>query len=121
MRKPFNTVFSLREDGTPVNTVALGIAETIFPPGTPFRKGFRFAGIDVAEHVGQEVVAEEYDGIVDLKGFVHFPPDSANPGWVKGFAVVRKSPWHFAGLYPVKYEAEVEQRRLGKDYEVAFG
>ena len=121
MRKPFVSVFSLRNDGTPINTVTLGIAEIIFSPGTPFPRGCRFAGIDVAEHVGQEIVAEEYDGIVDLKGFVHFPVDPGNPGWVRGFAVVRKNPWHFAGIYPVKYEAEVDLKRLGKGYEVAFG
>lgn len=121
MRKAFNTVFLLREDGTPVNKVTLGIAATIFPPGTPFPKSFRFAGINIAEHVGHEIVAEEYDGVVDLKGFVYFPPDPANLDRVKGFAVVRRSPWHFVNFYSVKYEAEVEQKRMGKDYEVLFG
>jgi hypothetical protein len=111
VRIPFEKVFSVRPDGTPVSRVNLGIASNIFPPGTPFPHGFCFAGIDVAEHTGQEVVGERYDDIVDLKGFNHFPPDPANPGWIKGFGVIRKSPWHVAGLFPVRWEAEVAQKK----------
>jgi hypothetical protein len=30
---------------------------------------------------------------------------------LKGWGVVRKSPWHFAGLYSTKQEADARRRR----------
>jgi hypothetical protein len=48
-------------------------------------------------------------------------PDPANPGWVRGFGVLRDSPWHLAGVFRTKAKAEALQDQLGKDYEVAFG
>ncbi len=48
-------------------------------------------------------------------------PDPTNPGWVKGFGVLRASPWHLAAVFRTKTKAEALQDQLGKDYEVAFG
>ncbi len=40
---------------------------------------------------------------------------------VKGWGVVRNSPWHFAGLYPTQEEAEAKAREMGAGYVVRLG
>ena len=40
---------------------------------------------------------------------------------LKGWGVVRKSPWHFAGLYPTKQEADAKAQEMGAGYVVLFG
>jgi hypothetical protein len=40
---------------------------------------------------------------------------------VKGWGVVRNSPWHFAGLYPTKQEADAKAREMGSGYVVRLG
>jgi len=50
-----------------------------------------------------------------------FIPDPQNPGWVRGFGVFRMSPWHFAGLFQIREQAESVQQQLGENYKVAFG
>lgn len=44
-----------------------------------------------------------------------------NPGWVKGWGVIRSAPWHFAGLFLSKEEADALRNKLGADYRVANG
>lgn len=50
-----------------------------------------------------------------------FPVDPLNPGWIKGWGVVRKSPWDLAGTFLTKAEAEAAQAKLGPSYEVGYG
>ncbi len=51
--------------------------------------------------------------------YSNFPEDIMNPGWVKGWGVIRSAPWHFAGLFLSKEEADALQSKLGTDYRVA--
>lgn len=52
---------------------------------------------------------------------VAFPLDELNPGWVKGWAVVRNAPWDLAGLFLTKEQADAETGRRGREYVVGFG
>lgn len=47
--------------------------------------------------------------------------DPSNPGWALGWGVVRREPWHLAGLFPDQEQAETFRRELGEGYEVRFG
>lgn len=51
----------------------------------------------------------------------HFPFDDLNPGWIKGWAVFRTSPWDIYGVFPSRVEADVFCTALGSEYEVAYG
>ena len=48
-------------------------------------------------------------------------PDLDNEGWVKGWGVVRNSPWHLVGVYATKDVAETKAVSLGADYEAHYG
>jgi len=48
-------------------------------------------------------------------------PDLDNNGWVKGWGVVRNSPWHLAGVYGSKDVAETKAHMLGESYEARYG
>lgn len=50
-----------------------------------------------------------------------FELDGDNPLWVKGWGVYRDSPWHFAGIFSTREEAEQKRDTIGTDYKVAFG
>ncbi|WP_106881402.1 hypothetical protein [Escherichia coli] len=41
--------------------------------------------------------------------------------WVKGWAVVRSSPWHLVGVFATEEDAETEARKMGDKYEVHYG
>ncbi|WP_313390129.1 hypothetical protein, partial [Leclercia sp.] len=47
-------------------------------------------------------------------------PDLDNEGWVKGWGVVRKSPWHLVGVYATKDVAETKAASSGEGYEVLW-
>lgn len=47
--------------------------------------------------------------------------DPSNPGWVFGWAVVRNSPWHLAGIHPDEQSARANARGLGDGYQVEYG
>ncbi|EFI4138097.1 hypothetical protein ACLN7X_005188 [Escherichia coli] len=47
--------------------------------------------------------------------------DKDNKGWVKGWAVVRSSPWHLVGVFATEEDAEMEARKMGDKYEVHYG
>ena len=51
----------------------------------------------------------------------HFPIDESNPLWVKGWAVLRPSPWLLHGLYPSRVQADLVKAVLGTDHEVVYG
>lgn len=51
----------------------------------------------------------------------HFPLDESNPLWVKGWAVLRSSPWHLHGLYTSRVQADLVKAVLGTDYKVIYG
>jgi hypothetical protein len=38
-----------------------------------------------------------------------------------GWGVVRNAPWHFAGLYPTKHEADTKAQEMGAGYVALFG
>ena len=40
---------------------------------------------------------------------------------VRGWAVLRRDPWDFKGIYPGRHEAEEKVEELGAEYEVQFG
>lgn len=48
-------------------------------------------------------------------------PDRDNDGWVKGWGVVRHSPWHLAGVYASKDVAETKAKSLGDGYTFSYG
>ena len=48
-------------------------------------------------------------------------PDPINEGWVKGWAVVKGSPWHLVGVYATKEVAETKAKMVGDGYEVHYG
>ncbi|EPM4984801.1 hypothetical protein ACTL89_004700 [Escherichia coli] len=47
--------------------------------------------------------------------------DKDNKGWVKGWVVVRSSPWHLVGVFATEEDAETEARKMGDKYEVHYG
>jgi hypothetical protein len=40
---------------------------------------------------------------------------------ISGFGVIKKTPWHLAGVFHTKTEAEKKAAELGPDYEVQYG
>lgn len=48
-------------------------------------------------------------------------PDLDNEGWVKGWGVVRHSPWHLVGVYATKDVAKSKCAQLGTGYEALYG
>ncbi|MDA9529889.1 hypothetical protein ACM42_15965 [Bradyrhizobium sp. CCBAU 25338] len=47
--------------------------------------------------------------------------DPVNPGWVRGWGVLRNAPWHLAALTQDRPRAEEIRSTLGPGYEVRFG
>lgn len=47
--------------------------------------------------------------------------DPSNPGWVRGWAVVRNAPWHVAAMTNDRARAEEICATLASDYSVRFG
>ena len=47
--------------------------------------------------------------------------DDDNQGWVRGWGVLRNSPWHLEGIFPTKEDAEQRRKALGGEYVVAYG
>nr|QDF38817.1 trypsin-like peptidase domain-containing protein [Bradyrhizobium symbiodeficiens] len=47
--------------------------------------------------------------------------DPSNPGWVRGWGVVRSAPWHLAAVTPDRAQAETICATLGAGYEVRIG
>lgn len=47
--------------------------------------------------------------------------DPSNPGWRLGYGVLRKEPWHLAGVGTNMEAAQAFATRLGSDYRVRFG
>lgn len=50
-----------------------------------------------------------------------FPLDDSNLGWMKGWAVIRNSPWDLAGVFLTKELADAEQKVRGEEYVVGYG
>ncbi len=44
-----------------------------------------------------------------------------NKEWVMGWAVVRRAPWHLAGIYISKDMAEMKASKSGEGYEASYG
>ncbi|NYH27623.1 hypothetical protein [Paraburkholderia bryophila] len=54
-------------------------------------------------------------------GFGPILANATDTGGVLGFAVVKKTPWHFGGIYAQENEAQRVAANLGSDYEVEYG
>ena len=82
----------------------------------------RTSGIVRIEHIIRRTASE-----ISLAGglFIRFERTRAMPFTMgkalKGWGVVRKSPWHFAGLYSTKQEADAKAQEMGAGYVVLFG
>ena len=55
----FDEIFDLDSNGTPTLKRTLVVADIPLTPGMRWQPGFRFAGWDVAEHMGKPVVARD--------------------------------------------------------------
>jgi serine protease Do len=76
------------------------------------------------------VSTSDYDGN-DSYGFWFEPSeimqvwlpmiDPMNPGWFKGWGVVRSDPWHLAAMCLERQEAESYGQQLGQAYEARYG
>ncbi len=51
----------------------------------------------------------------------NLPADPDNAGWVLGWAVVQRAPWHFVDIYATKAVAQAEAESRGDEYTVAYG
>ena len=49
----------------------------------------------------------------------HIDPD--NTGNIRGWGVIRLSPWHIAGIFDTPQEASALKEKLGAEYEVKYG
>lgn len=47
--------------------------------------------------------------------------DPSNPGWRRGYGVLRREPWHLAGVGTSLEAAQAFATKLGTDYRVRFG
>ncbi|CAB3856921.1 hypothetical protein LMG3410_02075 [Achromobacter aegrifaciens] len=47
--------------------------------------------------------------------------DEDNPGWVKGWAVLRNDPWDLAGFFPTLEQASAYLKEKGPGYAVRLG
>lgn len=47
--------------------------------------------------------------------------DPINPGRIRGWAVLRRNPWHLQGLYEESLQAEEILQAIGADYEIIYG
>lgn len=57
----------------------------------------------------------------DQRLILHDEQPTEVPRWVRGWGVVRQSPWHFVGLFSTEEEASREARKLGAAYEATYG
>ncbi|QHP92015.1 hypothetical protein EXE55_14305 [Burkholderia glumae] len=55
---------------------------------------------------------------IDVTGL---KPDPDNKGHVLGWGVIRRAPWHFAGIYPSEDAANAVAAELGADYVSDYG
>jgi hypothetical protein len=51
----------------------------------------------------------------------NFELDELNPGWIKGWGVIRKSPWDLVGVFLTQDLANIELRARGFEYVVGYG
>ena len=67
-RLKFSDIFKVYPDGSiePVRNVKIGGIQ--FGPGVRFGKGISFSGVDVSLYVGRDLLTEEQDGTLVIKG-----------------------------------------------------
>lgn len=61
------------------------------------------------------------EAISDLDGKNGATTPGMEQDAISGWGVFRRDPWDFIGIYDRREDAEQERRRVGEDYEVAFG
>ena len=68
MKVPFDTVFTVKEDGTlkPKQRIRVGGVE--FGPETQLRKGVALGGIDFTQFIDSELKVETEGDIIIIKG-----------------------------------------------------
>jgi serine protease Do len=47
--------------------------------------------------------------------------DASNPGWCRGWGVLRRTPWHLSGVFSDRAQAEKHLETLEPGYEVWLG
>lgn len=69
MRVRFSDLFSI-EGGAIAPKTAIHINGITMTPGISFGGGVSFGGLDLTQHIGQDVEVERMpDGVYDIKGF----------------------------------------------------
>lgn len=118
---PFEDVFEIAADGVPVVKRTLIIRGMPLAPGARCRPGFRFAGVDISEHVDQPLVVFERPDHLEFLGFASYTPDQPNRGWVKGWGVVDKATYSLRSFFPTREQAEENREKLGGSFDVVYG
>src|SRR5438105_3129062 len=107
----FEDVFEIAPDGVPVLKRLLVVADIPLLVGAPWRQGFRFAGWDIAEHMGQPLVATDDGEKSTFLGFAKC--DASNPGWAKGWVVLNRDGNLLYGFYPTEFLANGARQEAG--------
>ena len=89
---PFEDLFESAPDGIPIVKRTLLIRGLPLLPGSRCRPGFRFAGIDISEHVDQPIVVFDRIDHLDFLGFVSYERDKENKNWVKDGVLLTATP-----------------------------
>lgn len=118
---PFEDVFDIASDGVPVVKRTLMIRGMPLLPGARCCSGFRFAGIDISEHIDQPLVVFEHPDHLEFLGFASYTPDKPNKRWVKGWGVVESATTSLRSFFPTQEQASEAQDKLGVGFEVVYG
>jgi len=118
---PFEDLFEIAPDGIPIVKRTLLIRGLPLLPGSRCRPGFRFAGIDISEHVDQPIVVFDRIDHLDFLGFVSYERDKPNKNWVKGWGVVNRETNVLQAFFPTQEQAEEELRKCGMGFAAIYG
>jgi len=118
---PFEDVFEIAPDGVPVVKRKLLIRGLPLLPRSRCRPGFRFAGIDITEHLDQPIVVFDHADHLEFLGFASFKRDQKNEKWVKGWGVVDHEKVSLHAFFPTKEQADEERKKCGARFVVVYG
>ena len=115
----FAEIFDLGSSGVPMLKRTLIIADIPLSPGMRWQPGFTFAGCDIANYLGQPVVAIDKGADLLFLGFAAL--DGKNSGWAKGWLVLKEINSILFGFYPTEYLAKQSVREAGEGFVVRCG
>ena len=116
----FDEIFTLESDNIPTLKCTLVVADIPLMSGSRWRQGHKFAGWDIANHMGQPLVAINTGNHLRFLGFATL--DQQNPGWANGWGVVKDDDSKsLFGFYPTEYLANEALRVAGKNHVVSAG